>query len=1186
MAQRRAFYLMLLIVGLSFALRLYRLDTRPFWFDEGITVDLAMAPPSYVLHTIDRPPLYYLLLHEWVNLAGVSPFALRFFSAWWGTLALVFFYLLARQLIDRRLSLWALALATFSPFYIYYAQEARTYSMTFNFALMSCWALLVWLKNGRTRCLILNALATLACLYTHYSLLLLPFAQTVLVLLTLWRDSQRSQPAFTTPITLGLNFYVPLPHHLPKFRFSRKVKPIWQWLIVQASVIVLFLPWPIHARYGLRELFAPQANPSPFTVLQQVANFARMTLLEFSAGQPLGWPIGEAIALAFVGLIVLGLLSPTLPKLSRHFLAIVLLLPPLIMLLLPRTAVYYAPKYLIMITPAFYILAVVGVEALWQARLHFFTRRVAVAMGVMFLVGVPMLSIGWAAMQPFQADRTVQLFWAEDLQKPSPMNYSRAVAFVDEGITLSRIQVLPVKGNSIWGIDASGQIYLNYSGAANFRYDPKSGSVQTIGGPYLEDLRFPGGYALASDGRLYNFMEKWHNLHGEWTQDDTRLTQFDPDTGLTRDLGSVISTTRDLLVGPGDQIYGLPPGSWPTFKYDVQRGILAPLVFSSTTSLPKKPYIQNVLIGQDNWLYGTLSYSSQIFALNLTSGKLITHTLTTGAKSLTPRPGGGVYVNGGQSFWTFDTSGTLTPLPVASTEKEFSTDLLVVRHNGHLVGKSTLYPPYFFDYDPTTGAFQRMHSNTATWGPIVATTDKLYAIFDNHLALIDSEQYTTPGYVQSRIILPVTLMLTDTVIGGSYASVTALTCGQNGKVYGMKVDSATSKWMFEYDPQQPAAAPRQIAPTTSTKDKDRFLAGTALVPLRDGRLVGGTSNGYLFVYTPATDETQTIGQVAEGLQLISALAVDRTGIVYGGTRSLGRHALFFSFDPVTSVTKSIDLPIVDPRLIGAITVGPDERVYIGADRNLVIYDSQTQQATIAKVFEYQQSSFEHEACTIRALVLGPDKQIYGGCGSHLFAYDPARNTLHELGTTPEGGPIASLTVGSDAQIYGSVQHEYMNRYSTYRANEIFVYNPTEQRMTNLGMAVKTGPVILTACGDGTIYGASNTTNSNYRGPAYLFAFRTDCPQGAIGSWDKVTWQAQTPPGTRITVDVLDNQSSTTLVRNIENGGSLQAIDAQKYPLLSLRANLFTSDPNVTPVLQSWRVDYTFACASQPNAGQP
>ncbi len=161
----------------------------------------------------------------------------------------------------------------------------------------------------------------------------------------------------------------------------------------------------------------------------------------------------------------------------------------------------------------------------------------------------------------------------------------------------------------------------------------------------------------------------------------------------------------------------------------------------------------------------------------------------------------------------------------------------------------------------------------------------------------------------------------------------------------------------------------------------------------------------------------------------------------------------------------------------------------------------------------------------------------------------------------------------------------MNRIAQYGASKIFVYDPVEQRITNFGMDIGSGPVILTACGKSTIYGGSNTTNSNYSGPAYLFAFRTDCPQGAIGSWDKVTWQAQTPPGTRITVDILSGNGGPALVRNIENGGSLQAIDAQKYPQLSLRANLFISDPNVTPILQNWRVDYTYACSSQSGSAR-
>ncbi len=55
----------LLLCWLGFALRVFRLDAQPLWFDEWLTVDLALAPPRYVLQTIDRPPMYYVLLHAW-----------------------------------------------------------------------------------------------------------------------------------------------------------------------------------------------------------------------------------------------------------------------------------------------------------------------------------------------------------------------------------------------------------------------------------------------------------------------------------------------------------------------------------------------------------------------------------------------------------------------------------------------------------------------------------------------------------------------------------------------------------------------------------------------------------------------------------------------------------------------------------------------------------------------------------------------------------------------------------------------------------------------------------------------------------------------------------------------------------------------------------------------------------------
>ncbi len=340
---RRASFL-LLACWLGFALRVFRLELQPFWFDEGLTVDLALASPLYVLETIDRPPLYYLLVHAWISAAGNTPFAFRFFSAWWAVLALPLTYRLGQRLMGRRVGAWALLLAVLSPFYVYYAQEARTYALTLALALGSNWALLAWLdeacpergqdvrrRRGRWCLLALYTATTLICLYTHYAALLLPLVQATFVLLS-----------------------------------ARRME--WRYVLhcvtVQAVVGLLFLSWPLHVWRNLPELVAPGGSLAPVSPMHHTAHLAWTTLAEFSAGRTLGWPVADGAALLFLFLIVLGAMSPHTSSQARHFLLLLLGLPVVGLLFLPRTAVYFSPKYLIVAAPAFYLLAVAGLRML------------------------------------------------------------------------------------------------------------------------------------------------------------------------------------------------------------------------------------------------------------------------------------------------------------------------------------------------------------------------------------------------------------------------------------------------------------------------------------------------------------------------------------------------------------------------------------------------------------------------------------------------------------------------------------------------------------------------------------------------------------------------------------------------------------------------------------------------------
>ncbi len=81
------------------------------------------------------------------------------------------------------------------------------------------------------------------------------------------------------------------------------------------------------------------------------------------------------------------------------------------------------------------------------------------------------------------------------------------------------------------------------------------------------------------------------------------------------------------------------------------------------------------------------------------------------------------------------------------------------------------------------------------------------------------------------------------------------------------------------------------------------------------------------------------------------------------------------------------------------------------------------------------------------------------------------------------------------------------------------------------------------------------------------------------TWDIMTFNATTPAGTTITVDVLGQTGSTPIsgYRNILSGTDLSGLTEKT---IRLRANLSSDDSTVTPMLHDWSICYTnAACES-------
>ena len=126
------YWLLIAILLLAFGLRLQRLGADSLWYDETVTVHLAgRSVPALVAHTARdiHPPGYYLLLHGWARLAGLSEFSAAFLSLLFGVLLVALAYRLGRAVFGVRAGLLAALLVALSPFNLWYSQEVRMYTL-------------------------------------------------------------------------------------------------------------------------------------------------------------------------------------------------------------------------------------------------------------------------------------------------------------------------------------------------------------------------------------------------------------------------------------------------------------------------------------------------------------------------------------------------------------------------------------------------------------------------------------------------------------------------------------------------------------------------------------------------------------------------------------------------------------------------------------------------------------------------------------------------------------------------------------------------------------------------------------------------------------------------------------------------------------------------------------------------
>jgi mannosyltransferase len=356
----------LAILLLAFALRVYRLEAQSLWYDEAVSAQVAakgLAELTRWTANDIQPPLYYYLLSGWTRVAGHSEWALRFSSVAFGLLGVALLWTLGRRVFRGRsrftlpAALVAL-LAAISPLYVYYSQEARMYTQLVFFGMLAGYALWRAIEVNQARWWAAFILASLAALYTHYfalSLLVAYALCSILVLLIAGaRSTERSQSDLT-----GLEDLSGLGVHLAAGR--RSVALVASFALVGLGYLA-WLPamltrYRVDASYWQGQLKLVEA-------LRHIAisftTGAAETMLEGDAVRWLPW-FGLALVAALVGLALTSWRS------RAALLVVVLVVPIALILMLASRNPKFNPRYLMLVSPAYFLLLAGGVTA-WLRR--------------------------------------------------------------------------------------------------------------------------------------------------------------------------------------------------------------------------------------------------------------------------------------------------------------------------------------------------------------------------------------------------------------------------------------------------------------------------------------------------------------------------------------------------------------------------------------------------------------------------------------------------------------------------------------------------------------------------------------------------------------------------------------------------------------------------------------------------